>query len=176
MQYCSLQHWTLLSPPDTSIPECHFCSGPAASFFLELLVIILCSSPVTYWIPSDLGGSSSRVLSFCLFRLFMGFSRREYWSGLAFPPQVDHVLSELFTCLSCVALHGLAHSFTELRKPPHHDKAVIHEGVCWSMGHQLYKETNCTQSTSEQKRSLGILLVLELGACRHIYMCTHTHS
>ena len=28
-----------------------------------------------------------------------------------------------------MALHGMAHSFTELHKPLHHDKAVIHEGV-----------------------------------------------
>jgi len=46
----------------------------------------------------------------------MGFSKQEYWSGLPFPPPVDHVLSELFTmtCPSWMALH--------------HDKAVIHEG------------------------------------------------
>ena len=28
-----------------------------------------------------------------------------------------------------VALHSMAHSFTELGKPLHPDKAVIHEGV-----------------------------------------------
>ena len=28
-------------------------------------------------------------------KLFMGFSRQEYWSGLPFPSPVDHVLSEL---------------------------------------------------------------------------------
>ena len=55
MQYCSLQHCTLLSPPDTSTVEHHFCFSPAASFFLELLVNYLCSSPVAYWIPSHLG-------------------------------------------------------------------------------------------------------------------------
>ena len=32
MQYCSLQHWTLLSPPDTSTAE-HFCFGSASSFW-----------------------------------------------------------------------------------------------------------------------------------------------
>ncbi|KAF7249117.1 NADPH:adrenodoxin oxidoreductase, mitochondrial [Varanus komodoensis] len=32
------------------------------------------------------------------------------------------------TCPSWVALHGMAHSFIELRKPLRHDKAVIHEG------------------------------------------------
>ena len=42
-------------------------------------------SPVTYWVPTDLGSSSLSILSFCLFILFMGFSRQEYWSGLPFP-------------------------------------------------------------------------------------------
>ena len=54
MHYCSLQHLTLLSPPDTSIAG--FCFYfYSASFFLELLVIALHSSPVTYWTPSKLG-------------------------------------------------------------------------------------------------------------------------
>ena len=39
-------------------------------------------------------------------------------------------LSEFFTmtCLSWVALYGMAHSFIELHKPLSHNKAVIHEG------------------------------------------------
>ena len=55
---------------------------------------------------------------FLPFILFMGFSRREYWSGLPFPSLVDHVLSELSTktCLPWVALHSMAHSFIELDK------------------------------------------------------------
>ena len=92
MQYCSLQHQTLLSPADTSTAECHFCFGPAASFFLGLLVIALHSSPAAYWTPSDIEGSSSSVISFCLFILFMGFTRQEYQSGLPVPPQVEHIL------------------------------------------------------------------------------------
>ena len=50
--------------------------------------------------------------------------------GLPFPPPEDHVLSELFTLThqSRVSLRGVARSFTELRKPLHQDKAVIHEG------------------------------------------------
>ena len=60
--------------------------------------------------------------SFGNVRLFMGFSRQDYGSGLPFPSPVDHVLSELstMTCLSWVALHGIAHGFIEL------DKAVVH--------------------------------------------------
>ena len=118
MQYCSLQHRTLLPSPVTSTTGCYFCFGSVSSFFLELS---LHWSPVAYWAPVDLGSSSFSVLSFCLFILFMGFSRQEYWSGLPFPSPVDHVLSDLstMTCPSWVALHCMAHSFIEL------DKAVV---------------------------------------------------
>ena len=128
-QYCSLQHWTLRSPPDPSITECHFCFGPVTSFFLELLVIALCHSPVAYWTPSDMGVHLPMLCFFCLFILFMGFLQEEYGSGFSFPPPVDHVLSELFTMthLSWVALHSMVHSFTELYKSLHHNGAVIHE-------------------------------------------------
>ena len=131
MQYFSLQHQPLLSPPNISKTECHFCFGPANSFFLEILVIALCSSLVAYWTPSDLGRSSSVVISFCLFILFIGFSRQEYWSGLPFPSPVDHIFPEFFTMihLSCMILQGMAHSFIGLCKCLWHDKAVIHEEV-----------------------------------------------
>ena len=117
MQYCSLQHQTLLPSPAKSTAG-YFCFGSVSSFFLELF--LLCSS-IAYWASTNLGSSSFSVQS-SPFILFMGFSRQEYWSGLPFPSPVDHVLSELFTmtCLSWGALHGLAHSLTEL------DKAVGH--------------------------------------------------
>ena len=54
MQYCSLQHVTLLSPPDIITTGCHFHFGSATSFLPELLVIALQSSPVAYRIPCDL--------------------------------------------------------------------------------------------------------------------------
>ena len=78
----------------------------------------------------DVGGSSSDIISYCLFLLSMGFSRQEYWSGLPFPSSEDHILSELFTmtCPFWVALHSTAHSFMELHKPLQHNKVVIHEG------------------------------------------------
>ena len=119
MQYCSLQHWTLLPLSVTSTTGHCFHFGSIASFFLEFF---LHSFPVAYWAPTNLGSSSFSVLSFCLFVLFMGFSRQEYWSGLPFPSPVDHVLSEISTMthLSWVALHGMAHRFIEL------DMAVIH--------------------------------------------------
>ena len=119
MQYCSLQHQTLLPSPVTSTTGCCFCFGSISSFFLELF---LHWSPVAYWAPTDLGSSSFNALLFCFFILFMGFSRQEYWSGLSFPAPVDHILSELSTTTrpSWVALHGMAYSFIEL------DKAAVH--------------------------------------------------
>ena len=119
MQYCSLWHRTLPLSPVTSTAGYCFCFGSIPSFFLELY---LHWSPVAYWAPTNLGNSSFSVLSFCLFILFIGFSRQEYWSGLLFPFPGDHILSEpsTMTHLSWVALHSMAHSFTEL------DKTVVH--------------------------------------------------
>ena len=76
---------------------------------------------------------------FSLFILFMRFSGQEYWSGLPFPPPVDHVLSELSTMThpSWVALHSMTHSFIELRKPLPQDKAVIHEGTIKRAEHRI---------------------------------------
>ena len=91
MQYCSLQHRTLLLSPVTSTAGYYFCFGSIPSFFLELF---LHWSPVAYGALTDLESSSFSVLSFCLFMLFIGFSRQEYQSGLPFPSLVDHVLSE----------------------------------------------------------------------------------
>ena len=119
MQYCFLHHGTLFPSPVTSTTGCCFCFGSVSLFFLELF---LHWSPVAYLAPTDLWSSSFSVLSFCLFILFMGFSRQEYWSGLPFPSPVDHILSELSTMIHLfwVALYGVAYSFVEL------DKAVVH--------------------------------------------------
>ena len=86
MQYCSLQHQTLLLSSVTSTTGCCFSFGSFSSFFLELF---LHWSPVAYWAPTNLGSSFFNVLSFCLFILFMGFSREECWSGLPFPSPGD---------------------------------------------------------------------------------------
>ena len=89
MQYCSLQHQTFLPSPVTSTTGYCFSFGSVSSFFLEL---VLHWSPVAYWAPTNLGSSSFSVLSFCLYILFLGFSRQKYWSGLPFPSPVDHIL------------------------------------------------------------------------------------
>ena len=114
MQYCSLQHRTLLLLPVPSTTGYCFCFGSIPSFFLELF---LHWSPVAYWAPTDLRSSSFSVLSFCLLILFMGFSRQEHWSGVPFPSPVDHILPDLSTMTrpSWVAPHAWL-SFTELDK------------------------------------------------------------
>ena len=48
IQCCSLQHQTLLSPPDISTDERHFHYVPATPVFLKQLVIAFCSSPVAH--------------------------------------------------------------------------------------------------------------------------------
>ena len=118
MQYCSLQHQTLLPSLVTSTTGRCFSFGSISSFFLELF---LHWSPAAYWAPTDLMSSSFSVLSFCLFILFMS-SQGWNWSVLAFPSPVDHILSELSTMthLYRVALHSMAHSFIEL------DRALVH--------------------------------------------------
>ena len=123
MQQFFLQHQTLLLSPVTSTTGCCVCFVSIPSFFLELF---LHWSPVAYWAPTDLGSSSFSILSFCLFILFMGFSRQEYWSGLPFPSPVGHILSDLstMTCPSWVAPRAWL-SFIEL------DKAVVLVWLDW---------------------------------------------
>ena len=136
IQYCSdfaaldLQCWILLSSPDTFTTERCICLDPATSFLLKLLVVVLCSSPVAYWTPSDLGDSSFSVISFFLFIQLMGFSQQVYWGGLPFPYPENFVFSELSTVTHpfWVALHGMAHGPIELCKPLYHDEAVMNEG------------------------------------------------
>ena len=147
MQYCSLQHWTLLVSPVTSTGGYCFCFGSIPSFFLELFLHWACCdswghkeldmterlnwtelnwSPVAYWAPTNLGSSFFSILWFCLFILFMGFSRQEYWSSLLFPSPVDHILSDFSTMTlpSWVAPRAWL-SFTEL------DKVVVLVWLDW---------------------------------------------
>ena len=69
MQYCSLQHWTLIPSLVTPKTQCCFCFGSISSLFLELF---LYWSPAAYWEPTNLGSSSFRVLSFFHFHTVHG--------------------------------------------------------------------------------------------------------
>ena len=73
MQYCSLQHQTLLPSPVTSTTGRFFHFGSVSSFFLELF---LPTSPVAYWSPTDLGSSSFSVISFCLYTVHVVLKAR----------------------------------------------------------------------------------------------------
>ena len=106
MQYCSLQHGTLLLSPVTSTTGYCSCFGSIPSFFLELF---LHWSPVAYWAPTDLGSSSFSIPSFCLLIMFMGFSRQEYWSGLPFPSPVDHTCKWIFRLSPCFCYYKQCH-------------------------------------------------------------------
>ena len=124
MQYFSLQNQTFLPSPVTSTTGCCFCFGSISSFFLELS---LHGSGEIGHISCILGTYRPGKFIFqCPVFLPLhtvhGVLRQEYWSGLPFSSPVDHILSEpsTMTRLSWVALHGMAHSFTEL------DKVVIH--------------------------------------------------
>ena len=61
MQYCSLQHRSLLPSPLTSTTRCCFCFGSISSFFLELF---LHWSPVAYWAPKEVHLSVSYLFAF----------------------------------------------------------------------------------------------------------------
>ena len=123
MQYCSLQHWTLLSPPDISTTEHQFLLW-LSLFIPSGDISLLFSSSIldTYW-PGEF---KYQCPIFLHFHMFMGFSRQEYWSVLAFPSPVDHVLSELSTMTrpSWVAPQAWL-SFIEL------DKAVVLVWLDW---------------------------------------------
>ena len=127
-------------------------------FFEDWLVLSLCS-------PRDPQDSFKSylfsVISFCLFILFMGFSRQEYWSGLSFHSLVDHFLSELSTmiCLSWVALHSMAHSFIEL------GTAVVHViSFLWRGFHSVCPLTDKDKRLMEASYWEG-LTIGETGSC-----------
>ena len=87
-------------------------------FILSGVISLLISSSILG--PYRLGEFPFSILSFCLFILFTGFSRQEYWSGLPFPSPVDHILSDLSTLPICLGWPHMAWlTFIEL------DKAVV---------------------------------------------------
>jgi len=67
IQYCYLQHQTLLPSPVTSTAGCYFCFGSVSSFFLELF---LHCSPITYWAPTNLGVLSPTIFQCPIFLTF----------------------------------------------------------------------------------------------------------
>ena len=118
MQYCSFQHQTLLSPPDTSKTERHFHFGPATSFFLELLVIALT-------LPQHHTGHLPTCVAHLPLPYLLAFSSCSWGSHSKNTGVVCHsllqwtTLSELSTMIhpSWVAQHSMAHSFIGYASP-----------------------------------------------------------
>ena len=113
LQYCSLHHRTLVSPPDTSTPG--YCFPLWLSpFVLSGAISLLFSSNIlgTY----QPGEFIFQCHTFLPFHTVHGVLKQECSSGLPFPPAVDHVLSELSTVTrpSWATLHNIAHSLIEL--------------------------------------------------------------
>ena len=123
MQYCSLQHWTFLTPLVTSIPACCFCFGSVSSF---LLALFLHWSPIAYWAPTNLRSSSFSVISFCLSYCY-GVLKARILKWFAIPFSSGPHFVRTLTCpwLVCLGwpymawLHGF-NGCIEL------DKAVVH--------------------------------------------------
>ena len=93
MQYCSLQHQTLL----LIISYIH-----TWVLFLLWLHLFIPSGVISPIFSSSLLGIHQPgefifQCPFWFFILFMGFSKQDYWSVLPFLSPVDHVLSELST-------------------------------------------------------------------------------
>ena len=128
MQYCSLQHQTLLPSPVTSTTGHCFCFRSAFHSFWSYFSH---SSPVAYG-HTTRGVHFSASYLFCLFILFMRFSGQEYWRCLPFPSPVNHILLELSTMThpSWVALHSMTCSFIKLHKVVIH--VIILASFLWS--------------------------------------------
>ena len=115
LQYCSLLHRTLLPSPVTSTTGMWFL------LYLHLFILSGVISPV---ISSSIVGTYQpgefifQCPIFLPFHTVHGILKARILKGFPFPSPVDHILSELSTMthLSLVALHGMAHSFTELDK------------------------------------------------------------
>ena len=110
------------SPPPNQFHHCEFRVETHQQLSRKASGVSLSSQVYTISQPPEISAFLNCSLS-------MWFLWQEYWSGLPFPPLVDHDLSELFTitCLFWVALQGKAHSFIELCKLHRHHKAVIRD-------------------------------------------------
>ena len=119
MQYCSLQHQSLLSSPIISTTGCCFYLGSIYSFFLEFFSPLISRSILgTYW-PGEFIFQCPIILPFHTVhgvvkaRILKWFAI-SFSSGTCFVRTLPHDPSVL------VALDGMAHSLIEL------DKAVVH--------------------------------------------------
>ena len=112
MQYCSLQHRTLLPSP--------VHNWVLVLLWLHLFILSGVISPlISTYRPGEF---IFQCPVFLPFHAVHGVLKVRILKWFAIPSPVDHILSEVSTVThpSWVALHGMAHSFIEL------DKAVVH--------------------------------------------------
>ena len=120
MQYCSLQHWTLL-------PSCHIHNWGLFSLWLHLFILsgVISISPVFFWCILGTYQPGEFIFQcpiFLPFHIVHGVLEARILKGFAIPFSSGpcFVRTLTMTCLSWVAPQGMAHSFIEL------DKAVVH--------------------------------------------------
>ena len=122
MQYCSLQHWTLVPSPVTSQQSQHM------GLFLLWLCLFILPGVISPLISSSIMGTYQPVEFTFLYPIFLPFhtvhgvlkARILKWFAILFSSGPRFVRTLHHDPLSSVALHGMAHSFIES------DKAVVH--------------------------------------------------
>ena len=118
MQYCSLQHQTLLPSPVTSTTGCCFCFGSISILSGVISPVISSSILGTYW-PGEFLFQYPIILPFHTVHGVLK-ARILKWFSIPFSSGSHFVRLSTTTHSSWVALHGMAHSIIEL------DKAVVH--------------------------------------------------
>ena len=119
MQYYSLQHRTLLSPPDISTTEYRVHFGPASFILSGIISPVTSSSILGTYRPEEF---IFQCPIFLPFRTVHGVLNTRMLKWFAIPFSNGICLSEFstMTCPSWVAIYGMAHSFIELHQ------AVVH--------------------------------------------------
>ena len=149
---------------------------PSHSFFLALLVIALCSSPVAYWTPYDLGESHLQVSYLFAFSYGLcGSPGKNIGVGFHFLLQWITFCLNFSLCMICpswVALHGMSHWVMQapsLWQGPF----TIHEGGteniwvyargCGFVSTQVSKQLNETDSMLLCNISMSFISELNQG-------------
>ena len=135
--------------------SCHLFLISSVRYILFLSFIVHIFAQYHELLSTVLGSSSFHVISFCLFIMFMEFSRQDCWHGLPFHFSSGtpvEFLSEFCTMShqSWVTLQDMAHSFIES------DKAVIH--VISLVSFLWLQFSFCLPSDGEAKRLVKVSL------------------
>ena len=155
MQYCSLQHQTLLLSPVTLTTGYCFCFGSIPSLLLELF---LHWSPVAYWASNDLGSSSFGNLNYAFSYCSWGFQ------GMNTEAVCHSLLPWTTFCQYCPPspIH-LGWPYKAWLSFPELDKAVVHvirlASFLW-----LWFQSVCPLRPSiHANRLTGVSLTLDMG-------------